>query len=604
MTEPAFSAASQPPPPPAPTRQYPEPAQRSNKGCWIAIALLALIVLGVTVVMVVMLLGLAGSMAGGETVRADGSFLELSLNVPLTEAPPAVDFGSLFGGSPPSVWGVRRALEHAIEDEDVAGLRLDLGFSAVGWATAEEILELIDRFRDTGRPVHALIATDQLGDLDYFLATGADTIHLTPAAASMVNGLVSQPQFYRGSLEKLKIEPQVIMYHEYKSAGEQYANYEMSPYMREAIEAVLATTDAAFVARVTGRRGIDEATLRALMAQGMSSATSLLEAGMIDRIGYEDEVEQALAQAAGQGEYRGISLDAYLESLGRERSSGSSQVAVVFGEGTIIAPEVENPFPLFGAIFSGPVVASNIRRAAENPNVGAIVFRVNSPGGSPVGSDVVRREIARAREMGKPVVVSMSDVAGSGGYWVSMDADRILAHPTTITGSIGVVFSKFNLEPFFENLGTNTATIKTAENADLFAAGPWDEEDRRAVRTWMDQVYLDFVTKVAEGRGLELERAQELARGRIWSGEDALERGLVDELGGLGRAIEVARELGAADGPAVLYPRPKTFYQQLMEGGFTQATGARIPDLSSLGRWAREVQSPKVQAITPLPEIR
>jgi protease-4 len=280
-------------------------------------------------------------------------------------------------------------------------------------------------------------------------------------------------------------------------------------------------------------------------------------------------------------------------------------LAVVFGEGPIVARESKDG--LFGAgnWMLGPVVAKSIREAAENEDVKAILFRVDSPGGSAVGSDVVLREIDRAREKGKPVVVSMSSIAGSGGYWIAMHADGIVAQPTTITGSIGVVFAKFNLTGFMDWIGANVDTVSTAPLADIFGTAPLDPDRRARVEAWMEDLYESFKAKVAEGRDIPPEKVEEIARGRIWTGQDALELGLVDRLGGLDEAIDLAKELADLDPdveyPLVVFPKPKPFLQQILEEGLFAGTPS-IPTEAEILEFARETAQPRVLA--RMPDIR
>ncbi|MBW2256232.1 MAG: signal peptide peptidase SppA, partial [Deltaproteobacteria bacterium] len=251
---------------------------------------------------------------------------------------------------------------------------------------------------------------------------------------------------------------------------------------------------------------------------------------------------------------------------------------------------------------------ADIREAAECDDVKAIVFRVNSPGGSAVGSDVIWREIERAQEAGKPVVVSMSSVAGSGGYWIAMGADAIVAHPTTITGSIGVVFGKLNVRGFYEWIGANVESISFAENADLL--GPFEtmsEEDRAQVRGVMESLYEQFKAKVAEGRGMEPDKVERLAKGRIWSGVDAKAHGLVDELGGLDTAVALAAEkagLAPENVCLVVHPEPKSFFEQVLEGELEATTpnvGVAL-DPAKVQAILEDLEQPRPWA--SMPEIR
>ncbi len=573
-----------------------QPKKRSSMGCWLALGLLVAVLLVVFVGIIVMMLGFLGSLAGNPVQVSSGSILEIQLAGPMTQAPPEVDLGPLFSVPASSFWEMREALLEAQNDPKIAGIHLWIHNAALGWGSATELVGLLDDFRaNSGKPVVARLQSDQISDLDYYLATAADEIWITPQASVLVNGLVAESQFFRGTLEKLRIEPQVLMYKEYKSAGEQFGSYEMSEPMREALAAMLGTISEVFGSRVVSVRSIDDSTLAELMGRGVLSVADVLEANLVDRVGYRDEVQSSLQELAGVSEYRGTTLPTYSASL---RSRGSRRVALVFGEGTIVSEPVSSPFPGFGiGLFSGPRVASHIRQAVNDPNVDAIVLRVDSPGGSPVGSDLVLREVTRAREAGKPVVVSMADVAASGGYWVSMGADRILAQPTTITGSIGVVFSKFNLDGFWEWIGAGSDSVKTAENADIMGFGGWDEGDRETVQVWMDQVYDSFTEGVAEHRGLELEVAERNARGRVWSGTDALEAGLIDGFGGLTEAIQLAEELAGLEigsSGVEVFPRPKTLFESMMDDGWVSSKPT-VPSQAQLVEWATRLARPQVQ---------
>ena len=583
-----------------------EKKNNSRTGCiLLAVGLMVCIGLGV-----VLLGWLAIRGMGQTTVNVErGSVLDVSLSGSFTEGPSEVDLGLLFGASGQSLWDLRRGLRLAAEDPDIAGLRLRIGGGLLGWAGAEEVLSMLDQFRASGKLVWADLGADMIGDGDYFLATGADRIFVTPEAASVVNGVAVEAQFYRGTFDKVHVEPQVIMYKEYKSAGESFANYEMSDYMRESMTAVLSSIHDRFVERVVDRREIDEVALVEFLSLGMAPGSALLEAGLIDDLAYSDEIEAAFSEVLGS-EYRSVSMRRYLEANRPRRGSGK-RIAVVFGEGPVVTSAPDGLFPFVSTrVLAGSRVAAHIRKAAEDPRVAAIVFRVNSPGGAVVGSDLVRRAVEQARENGKAVVVSMADVAGSGGYWVAMSADSIVAHSTTMTGSIGVVFTKLNVDPFFEWVGTHTDRLTTSPAADMFGSGPMDESEIDGVRAWMDAAYDSFVEKAASSRGIERSRMYELAKGRVWSGRDAHERNLIDELGGFDVAIELARNLAELDegAPLVVVPRQRTFFEQLMEQSGSSVGIAKVltgdvslvlPGEDEIRAWLRWVGRPQVQARMP-----
>ncbi len=410
----------------------------------------------------------------------EGTVLELTLRGPLPEGPRSDPFAELTGDIPMSLWGVRRALRAAAEDDAVAGLLVQIERTGNGIAAYDTLVDELRRFAASDKPVHVLLRPDTVSDGAYYLASGGVTVWATPQALWNVNGFHLDVAFWRGTLEKLHIVPEWIMFKEYKSAGEPYSRDTMSEHYREAMDDVVGDLQEHWFDRVRERRGVDDSVLRALVGKGMFTSQEALAAGLVDELGYLDEVRDAIQEEVGTDDYRHTSLSSYLASVDDEDADHT--VAIVFGEGPIYATSGSNaPFSNDAAIHR-PDVARAIRKAAEDDDVVGIVFRVDSPGGSAVGSDFIWREIQLARDAGKPVVVSMASVAGSGGYWVSMGADAIVAQEATITGSIGVVFGKFNIRGFYEWIGANVESLSYADNArrsPRAASGP-----AKTPRTW------------------------------------------------------------------------------------------------------------------------
>ncbi|HZA50379.1 MAG TPA: signal peptide peptidase SppA, partial [Myxococcaceae bacterium] len=293
-----------------------------------------------------------------------------------------------------------------------------------------------------------------------------------------------------------------------------------------------------------------------------------LEAKLVDGVAYRDEVYAKVKEGWGRGGEL-LYLHRYLERAGRPHRQGRHTLALVYGVGAVVRGQSEID-PLSGGTSMGSdTVAAALRAAAEDEEVKAIVFRVDSPGGSYVASDTIRREVARAREKGKPVVVSMGGVAASGGYFVSMDADRIVAQPGTLTGSIGVYAGKFVTTGLWEKLGINWDTIAYGRNATLFSTDQeFSPEQRAKLEAVLDRIYRDFTARAAEGRKLPLEKLESVARGRVWTGEDAKEHGLVDVLGGFSAALATARELANVPPDAAVrvrvFPHPRRSIEALL----------------------------------------
>ena len=546
-------------------------------------------------------------MAPEQHVVEKGTVLELNLAGELAEAPEDPLLAKFFGGTGTSLWQIRESLRKAAADPNVAALRLTIGPLEMGWGELQELVSELDTFRASGKPVHALLRTDLISDAEYYLATGADRIWLSPGTGAVVNGLAIEVTFWRGTLEKLHVVPEILMFKEYKSAGEPFKNKEMSPYMREAMEAVLSDIQAEFITRVAERRKLEPVAVATFLAQGIQSAGELKSSGLVDELGYDDQLEDALAAIAGVDTYAGLNLADYDPKQPAVVNPDAATLALIFGEGPIVSSEGQGGlFNRGDSVISGPDVAAAFRTATDDDDVKAIVFRVNSPGGSPVGSDLIWREIQRAKQAGKPVIVSMSTLAGSGGYWVAMGADAIVAQPTTITGSIGVLFTKFDISGLFEWAGAHVDTVKTSPSANIISLNePLNPETQARAEAWLDSTYQAFTGKVAEGRNLPLDEVQNIAKGRIWSGRDALELKLVDQLGGLDAAITLAREKGSLrpDAEIVIYPEHKTLAERLLSGDFNMGAFTQAPDTNLL-ILARELAAPQVRVEMPGMSIR
>lgn len=587
-------------------------SKKPRRWPWILLALVGLLAMPAMIG-----LGFWASTLAGEV--EEGTLLELKLAGGLTEGPSPTSqlLAELSPGSVTSLWDVRRALRRAADDDAVAGMLITIEGVAMGSAARGELIEEIQRFRESGKPVHALIQADMVTEPELEVGSAASTLWVTPHAMWMVNGLQADVAFYRGTLDKLHVEPDFIMFKEYKSAGEPYSREEMSEYFREAIDDVIGDIQGHLWDGIIARRGVERDAFLSLVQEGAFTPAEAAELGLVDELGYLDQVRDALMAEAGiepgegaeEGdapEWDGMALGKYLKDSRDDTPEGAETVALIFGEGPIVATSAQPSLFGGGQQISGPSLAAAFREAVEDEDVAAIVFRVNSPGGSAVGSDLIWREIQRARAAGKPVVVSMSTVAGSGGYWIAMGADAIVARPDTITGSIGVVFGKFNLRGLYEWAGANIESISFAENADIMS--PYetlDEAQRATMVAAIGAMYDAFTAKVAEGRGMDQAAVKQIAKGRIWSGTDAVGNGLVDELGGLDAALAIAREKAGVEGEVALevYPRQKDLFEQLLSGELTlevpQAVGA---DPAALEALLEELARPGARVM--MPEIR
>jgi protease-4 len=433
----------------------------------------------------------------------------------------------------------------------------------------QELRRAIREFSDTGKRSVAWAESFgefSAGNVGYYLATAFDTIWLQPSGDLGLTGIAVQRVFLRGALDKLGADFQVAKRHEYKSAAEQLTERQFSAPAREETERMTASLTEQIAGAIAERRGLGREKVGELIDRGPFLASQALDLGLVVSLGYRDEVYASVRQLAG------ADADAVLQYLGRyqrsralaERArqlpapgSGPAAVALIYATGPIRRGR-SGRGPLSGGAMGSDTIAAAIRSATADDQVQAIVLRVNSPGGSYVASDTIWREVVRARAAGKPVVASMGDVAASGGYYISMAADAIVAQPGTITGSIGVLSGKAVLGEALGRAGVTSDAITQGAHSAMFSQfHPFTDDEWALVNNWLDHIYADFTGKVAQGRGLTPERVHELARGRVWTGADALANGLVDELGGLDRAAAVARSRAGlpASAPLRTYPR-------------------------------------------------
>jgi protease IV len=432
---------------------------------------------------------------------------------------------------------LRYAFESAASDDDLRAIVVEIAGFGSGLATAHEIHRLLRAAQMGGKRVIALLRGDSAGLREYLVAAGAGEIIANPDTMFTMLGVATGGVFLKTALDKLKIQAQTLQWKEYKGAAETLARDTMSPEVRESMEAIVADWEKILVETIASARKMAPERAREIIAAGFVNAKFAVENKLIDREGYIEDLRAEFDPENKRKVF--ISLARYRRHAIFKRERGRrARIALVHASGPVVSGEA----PATGEYISGVATAAQIDRASRDQRVKAIVFRVNSPGGSAVGSDLVWRAVREAQGRGKPVVVSMGDVAGSGGYYVAAGADAIVAEPATITGSIGVVYVKFNLGILLGELGVHFDYVKSAPISDAmsFARAMTDAELAQLNQT-IGHLYATFTAKVAEGRRLSAEQAEAVAKGRIWSGLAAKERGLVDEIGGLATAVSIAR---------------------------------------------------------------
>ncbi len=433
-----------------------------------------------------------------------------------------------------------------LEAEWLEGVVVRLQDLALDWASAYAVRRQLERLREGGKRL--VVTANHLRDLEYYVATVGHEIVVPDSGEMNVNGMALTSTYMADFLARFGMSVDKLAIREYKSAMDNFARSSMSEGQREQMTVLLESIHQHFLRTTAAGRSQDPAAVRSWVDEGVTSATQAAEIGMVDRVAYEDEFiskDHKPLAAAAQFLTRPV------------RSTAPGRVALVSLEGNIIPGKSRKPpvpLPLFGDRMAGSeTLVSALRAAGKDKRTKAVVFHVDSGGGSALASDLIWREV-KLLAARMPVVAVMGAVAGSGGYYVLTHATKVLAAPTTITGSIGVVSLKPVMEEFNRKYGFNPETLKTGRYANLYSsAQPWDDEERALVSRYMEGVYDRFVTRVAEGRGLSKERVNEIGRGRLWSGQDAIEVGLVDELGDVGNAIDLAKNLAGLPANAAVW---------------------------------------------------
>jgi protease-4 len=530
-----------------------------------------LVLLGLAVAIAIGAIALAGRAAPS---MGTARVLSLRLEEPLVDYSPEPRLPFLDVTPRQSLATIYRAIRRARRDEGVKGLALYIRDASMGLAQAQELRRLALSLGAAGKQVDCYLegaGEGTNGTLDYFLATACRRIALTPGSDVNLLGLLADSVFLRGTLDKLKIEPEFDHIGEYKSASETYTATEHSPPAEEALGALLDDFYGQIVAAVAEARRLPEAKVRELFDGAPYTAEGALELGLVDELAYPDEFESRLLEETG-----GAALTDLDEYGGAPRLG--KRLAVVFAQGIIVRGEGGLEPWSQQRYLGSQDLAELLSELADDSAVAAVVLRIDSPGGSALASELMLREVVRLTEA-KPVVVSMSSLAASGGYYIASRTTKIVAEAATLTGSIGVVGGKLVTRRFQQELlGISHDSLSRGANADFYSTlstfSPVQEE---RFRTQMEAIYRRFVTHVAEGRSLAPAAVEELARGRIWSGERALALGLVDEIGGLDRALELAAEaagLTASDLAVGYYPEPPSWLE-ILEGRRTLA--ARSP---------------------------
>ncbi|MBL4575282.1 MAG: signal peptide peptidase SppA [Opitutaceae bacterium] len=515
------------------------------------------------------------SYEGAEKVQAVAadSLLVIDMGMHIQDAP-VLDgdlqiLREVLGDKGPSTISLRTLLKgiaKAATDDDIKGLYLhdtsDSSGPRVGYAALTEVREAIETFKASGKPVIAYVTSGNARK--YYFASVADRVVLNPSGMLHFAGLASEPMFMSGFFKKYGVEVQVTRVGKYKSAVEPFILDKMSPANREQTQKLLDDLWGDILQTIAASRGIASNKLQELVdINGIFNAETSLRVGLVDEVSYFPEFITSLCDVTGTtneaGSFNQVALEAYVYGFEND-AHARSQIAVLYAEGVIVAGEGDR------SQIGGARLARELRKLRADPKVKAVVLRVNSPGGSAFASEVIQHEMILTRQI-KPVIVSMGSYAASGGYWISAYGDEVFAEPTTITGSIGVFGILPNIKKLANNHGFTFDVVKTGEYADLESiTRPKTAAELRLIQNVVDDIYEQFLQHVSRGREIDMEKVKEMAQGRVWSGKEAFELGLVDAVGGLEDAIQAAVSRADLEGrnyAVVDYPAPRNFLDEL-----------------------------------------
>jgi protease-4 len=533
-----------------------------------AVLVLSLIVLAVFVSAIGILV-LSMFFARPAAVIPASATLVLPVEAPWSEIEPS-EVVQQFLGTPPTLRATVDTIRRAKGDPRIKALTIRPSASSALWAQLQEVHAALVDFKTSGKPVIAFL--ESAGTGDYYLATAASRIVLMPAGQLDLAGLASYELFFRGALDKIGVVPDLLHIGDYKSASNTFTERDFTPEHREMTAALNKDWYDELVRAIATGRNVSEDAARTLIDNGPYLADAAAAAGLVDELAYEDQLDD---KAPVQG-----TQQVTAEQYGRTALTAAAprgRIALLYAVGTIASGKSSFDSPTGGVVLGSETFVEWVRKVRVDPAINAVVVRVDSPGGSAIASEVIWRELMLTRDV-KPLIVSMGDVAASGGYYIAAPAHAIVAQPGTLTGSIGVVTGKFVLQGALDKLGIGTAAVSNGRLAEIYSPfRPFSDEERSKLSDQMRTTYDLFVKRVADGRAQPTTRIDAVAQGRVWTGRQARELGLVDELGGLNDAIRMAAERARLDPAApvhlTVYPAKRSIYDILSSQLGSSSTG-------------------------------
>jgi protease-4 len=538
--------------------------------------------------------------------------LKVDLNQGLIDGPPPEGLAALGKRNKTNLRDLIAAIESGAKDSRVQGLSARLGASGVGMAQAQEILAALEIFAKSGKPSFAFaesLGEGRNGTIETLLASGFGEVWLQPSGEVTASGFAIESPFIRGALDKLDIKPSIARRHEYKGAMENFTEKGMSKELRETLDGIIGDWFNQVVEGIAKNRKLKPEEVRAAIDKAPLSAAEALGAKLVDKLGYGDESKANIKEKTKEA--KPVSISDYVADA-RDKKLGK-HIAVIDGHGPVVSGKGKgSPLGGGGKALGSDTIAAALLEAADDKEVSAIIIRIDSPGGSYVASDTIWRAVKAAREKGKPVVASIGGMAASGGYFIAMAADRIVASPGSITGSIGVFAGKPVLDQFWGNFGVKWEDVNRGANSGFWSSNhDFTPGQKAKLDAMLDRIYADFTGKAADARKFSPAEIDAVARGRVFSGSKALEVKLIDTLGGFSTAIDEAKKLAKIPleetVKLVAFPPPKTPIESIVEmlesGDLPEGIEDSMEIFSALAPIARFVNQPSSGAILKAPEF-
>jgi len=537
------------------------------------------IILGVFLVFILFSYFIISALLDTEPIVYDNSYLYISLGGQIPEYVPYDGFEDLFESINLDMHSIRKSLKMAAVDDRIKAVVLRINPLLIGYAKVQEIQQSIESFRQSGKKVYAYF--DLATTKDYYLATACDSIYLTPEGMILLTGVRAELTFYRDLLQKhIGIEADFEHVGKYKSAPDAYMRQSMSKEQKEVVNSIVDYRFNDIISTISENRGLTSAKTKSIINE-ISGLTpeEALDLNLIDGLKYFEDVVDLISE---NGRVNKVTVEEYsrISPSSLDLENGQ-RIAVIYSTGTITGGN-DSDDPFLGQTMGSVRLVRNLRYAADLNSIKAIVLRINSPGGSGIASDNILNAINYARGK-KPVIATISDLGASGGYYIAIGADAIVAQSGSLIGSIGVFAGKFSLEKLYRNWGINTETIQRGKNANLFSLNTkFSNSERKVIQKIIIDFYKNFVQKVSESRNKTFDEIHSIAQGRVWNGYDGINIGLIDTLGGLNTAIQIAKEMAGmnlmSDPKIVVYPKKKSVLSKILKNlAFVNETRDILP---------------------------